>query len=89
MNFRSFNNIILSDVSVFIKELHLPAHSFVLAAQCEIFRDTLTRGLKTEAIREFRYNDGSPHAYWRMFEYLYKGIYDTESPAQIADPGKF
>lgn len=85
---RSFNNVALSDVSIMINDLHFPAHSFVLAAQCDYFKESLTRGLKSEAVKEFRYEENHPHAYWRMLEYLYKGSYSAEPPAEITDQGK-
>ncbi|KAJ3492733.1 hypothetical protein NLG97_g5179 [Lecanicillium saksenae] len=74
----SFNNALLSDITIFIKGLSFPAHSFVLAAQCDFFKKALTKAnLKNQARTEFHYEEWQPHACWRMFEYLYKGDYST------------
>ncbi|TQV92389.1 hypothetical protein V2A60_007081 [Cordyceps javanica] len=83
----SFNNAVLSDVTVCIRTLRVPAHSFVLAAQCSYFKNTLTKGgLKNESVKEFRYDGDQPHAYWRMLEYLYKGDYGIIPAAEINEP---
>ncbi|ATY58719.1 BTB POZ fold domain containing [Cordyceps militaris] len=81
----SFNNAILSDVTIFVNGLRFAAHSFVLASQCKLFKDVFTTGgLKKEATKEFRYKTKHPHAYWRMLEYMYKGTYSIEPAAEIA-----
>ncbi|KAK8149118.1 hypothetical protein G3M48_008156 [Beauveria asiatica] len=83
----SFNSVILSDMTIFIKSFRFPAHSFVLAAQCGYFKDALTTGgLKEEAKKEFRFDHGQFHAYWRMLEYLYKGTYSDDPAAEINEP---
>ncbi len=82
--------MVLSDITIFIRGLRFPAHSFVLAAQCNYFRDALTKGgLKNEAVREFYLDKGPPHAYWRMLEYLYKGTYSVEPAPEIREPGGY
>ncbi|OAQ96787.1 hypothetical protein LLEC1_02830 [Akanthomyces lecanii] len=63
---------------------------FVLAAQCSYFKDALTKGgLKKEAVKEFHFDKGPAHAYWRMLEYLYKGTYSAEPVAEFSEPGKY
>lgn len=81
--------MVLSDITIFIKGLRFPAHSFVLAAQCDYFKDALTKGgLKKEAVREFHFDKAPPHAYWRMLEYLYKGTYSIEPVVEFSETGK-
>ncbi|KAM3504608.1 hypothetical protein MY10362_003470 [Beauveria mimosiformis] len=84
---RMMEDVILSDMTIFIKSFRFPAHSFVLAAQCGYFKDALTTGgLKEEAKKEFRFDHGQSHAYWRMLEYLYKGTYSDDPAAEIDEP---
>ncbi len=81
--------MVLSDITIFIKGLRFPAHSFVLAAQCDYFKDALTKGvLKKEAIRGFHFDKWPPHDYWRMLEYLYKGTYSVEPVVEFSEAGK-
>ncbi|KAJ6787719.1 hypothetical protein PWT90_03467 [Aphanocladium album] len=83
----SFNNALLSDITIFIKGLSFPAHSFVLAAQCNFFQNALTKaGPKNQARKEFHYEEWQPHACWRMFEYLYKGTYSVGPVPEIKEP---
>ena len=87
---RSFNNVVLSDITIFIKGLRFPAHSFFPTAQCDYFKDALTKGgLKKKAVREFHFDKAPPHAYWRMSEYLYEGIYSVEPVAELSELGKY
>ena len=60
----------------------LPAHSFVLAALSSYFRRALEGKFLEGESKEFTFNQESPHAYWRVFEYMYTGEY-SDAPAKL------
>ncbi|KAI0435670.1 BTB/POZ domain-containing protein [Xylaria telfairii] len=76
-----FNNTDHADVKIQIGSYELPAHSVVLASQSPFFRKGLTETFHEGKSKQFHFKDGSAHAHWRVFEYMYTGNY-TEEPAQ-------
>lgn len=59
----------------------LPTHSLVLATQSEFFNTALKGPFVEGNTKEFRFTEGSMHAHWRVFEYMYTGRY-SEDPAE-------
>jgi len=51
----------------------------VLAVHSEYFQKALKSGFKDGKSKEFEFQGGSGHAYWRVFEYMYTGQYSEES----------
>ncbi|OAQ69694.1 BTB/POZ fold domain-containing protein [Pochonia chlamydosporia 170] len=79
----SFDNATNADVKIFLRGLELPAHGIVLCAQSKYFETALNSRMKEADTREFKYSEGSIHAYWRTFEYMYKGEYSEELVAKL------
>ncbi|XWW94389.1 hypothetical protein V2A60_002332 [Cordyceps javanica] len=81
-----FNNAKLSDVTINIHAQQgatkLSAHSFVLAAISPYFRRALEGKYAESESKEFTFDQDSPHAYWRVFEYMYTGDY-SDDPAKM------
>ncbi|KAM3497191.1 hypothetical protein MY10362_009450 [Beauveria mimosiformis] len=81
-----FNNAKLSDVTINIHTQQgatkLSAHSFVLAAISPYFRRALEGKYAESESKEFTFDQDSPHAYWRVFEYMYTGDY-SDDPAKM------
>ncbi|KAM3526962.1 hypothetical protein MY4038_006578 [Beauveria bassiana] len=81
-----FNNAKLSDVTINIHTQQgatkLSAHSFVLAAISPYFRRALEGQYAESESKEFTFDQDSPHAYWRVFEYMYTGDY-SDDPAKM------
>ncbi|KAI0999909.1 hypothetical protein K3495_g8289 [Podosphaera aphanis] len=77
-----FNNRLYSDIKVSIQGEVLNAHRFVIC-QCDYFK----KAFQNDGARIFaegqsnsiEFNDGSAAAYWRVFEYLYKGWYSENA----------
>ncbi|KAI0977244.1 BTB/POZ domain-containing protein [Xylaria arbuscula] len=77
-----FNNPDHSDVKVYIGSHELAAHSVVLVTQSPFFQKALSENFREGKDKQFHFEEGSPHAHWRVFEYLYTGDY-TEEPIQV------
>lgn len=85
-----FNNIKYSDTTVYLggSKIPFPAHRLVLGISSPYFDDALTSGFKEAKTHEFTFDKESPHALWRVFQYMYTGDYvdepseglDTEGP---------
>ncbi|KAL6880824.1 hypothetical protein J3F83DRAFT_719954 [Trichoderma novae-zelandiae] len=75
-----FNSMIYADVKIRLGSVELPAHAIVLSAQSDYFKAALNSSMKEATERKFQYSEGSMHAHWRVFEYLYRGEY-SEDPA--------
>lgn len=84
-----FNNPYLADVKIHIYEFELPAHSLVLSVHSEHFEKAFKSGFKEGVSKEFKFNDGSAHAYWRVFEYMYTGKYIEEPVDALNAEGKY
>ena len=76
-----FNSKIYADVKIRLGSVELPAHAIVLSAQSDYFKAALRSPMKEATERKFEYSEGSMHAHWRVFEYMYRGEY-SEDPAQ-------
>ncbi|KAJ8128087.1 hypothetical protein O1611_g5548 [Lasiodiplodia mahajangana] len=75
-----FNNPTHSDVKIYIGEYELSAHAIVLANRSLFFEKALSGRFREGQTKEFRFTEGSMHAHWRVFEYMYTGSY-SEEPA--------
>lgn len=64
-------------------EIELPAHSIVLASQSEYFKKALDSPMKEGIERKFEFSEGSMHAHWRLFEYIYRGEYSHDAAAPL------
>ncbi|UKZ54539.1 hypothetical protein TrVGV298_008348 [Trichoderma virens] len=71
----SFNTKLHADVSIRLGDIELPAHGIVLASQSEYFKKALQSSMKEGIEKKFEFSEGSMHAHWRMFEYIYRGRY--------------
>ncbi|KAI1749785.1 BTB/POZ domain-containing protein [Xylaria castorea] len=79
-----FNNTDHADVKIQIDQYELPAHSVVLVSQSPFFQKALSDNFLEGKVKQFHSKEGSAHAHWRVFEYMYTGNY-TEEPAQLLD----
>ncbi|KAK2763722.1 hypothetical protein FQN54_009338 [Arachnomyces sp. PD_36] len=84
-NFARFlNNSRHADTTVHIYDFELPVHSVILAAQSDFFDKAFDSQMKECQSKSIHFNEGSAHAYWRVFEYIYTGNY-TEDPSPILE----
>lgn len=83
-----FRSTQFSDVKIRLGEAELPAHGFVLSAQTDYFARALASKFEEGATGTFQYNEGSMHAYWRCFKYIYTGEYAEEPAAELSVPGR-
>ncbi|KAI0528455.1 BTB/POZ domain-containing protein [Xylaria digitata] len=79
-----FNNANHADVKIYIGQYELPAHSVVLASQSPFFQKALSKNFREGKAKQFLFKEGSVHAHWRVFEYMYTGNY-AEEPVQVLD----
>ncbi|KAI0388517.1 BTB/POZ domain-containing protein [Xylariaceae sp. FL0594] len=79
-----FNNSDHADVKIYLGQHELPAHSVVLASQSSFFQKALSENFREGKAKQFLFKEGSVHAHWRVFEYLYTGNY-AEEPVQVLD----
>ncbi|KAI1839752.1 hypothetical protein JX266_014034 [Neoarthrinium moseri] len=84
---RLFNTDTFADLKVFIGNKEVPAHSSVLACQSEYFATALRVPLLESRTKEFRFVEGSPYAYWRVFQYIYRGSYADETLQEFDTQG--
>ncbi|KAI1109571.1 BTB/POZ domain-containing protein [Nemania sp. NC0429] len=81
-----FNNPDHADVKIFIGEHELPAHSVVIASQSPFFEKALNGSFRESKAKQFLFKEGSAHAHWRVFEYLYTGDYADEANDVLGVP---
>ncbi|KAJ4159433.1 uncharacterized protein LMH87_008335 [Akanthomyces muscarius] len=81
-----FRSTQFSDVKIRLGEVELPAHGFVLSAQTDYFARALASKFEEGATGTFQYDEGSMHAYWRCFKYIYTGEYAEEPAAELSVP---
>ncbi|KAI3326490.1 hypothetical protein HD806DRAFT_532125 [Xylariaceae sp. AK1471] len=79
-----FNNPNYADVKIYIGQHELPAHSVVLASQSPFFQKALSENFREGKAKQFLFKEGSAHAHWRVFEYMYTSNY-AEEPIQVLD----
>ncbi|KFY91878.1 hypothetical protein V500_04419, partial [Pseudogymnoascus sp. VKM F-4518 (FW-2643)] len=70
-----FNNEKYSDVTLLIGESKttFPAHRLVLGIRSPYFDDALQSKFKEAVTNEFTFDKDSPHALWRVLQYIYTG----------------
>lgn len=59
----------------------------MLTAQSSYFKRALLGEMQEGKTRKFEYSEGSMHAYWRVFEYMYKGTYSEEPCMKLTKLG--
>ncbi|KAH7248163.1 hypothetical protein B0J15DRAFT_449434 [Fusarium solani] len=76
-----------ADVTIHLgDEFVLSGHSCILATRSEYFNKALNSGLKEAHSKEFRFSEGSVHAYWRVFQFIYTGDYSEATSAELSSP---
>ncbi|KAI1192115.1 BTB/POZ domain-containing protein [Nemania serpens] len=78
---KQFNNPNHADVEIYIGQYELPAHSIILASQSLFFQIALNGKFREGKDKKLYFTEGSAHAHWRVFEYMYTSDYADE-PAQ-------
>ncbi|KAI3545671.1 hypothetical protein CABS02_09209 [Colletotrichum abscissum] len=73
-----FNKSDHADVKIRIGEFELPAHGLVLAAHSPYFKKALKGNFQESESKTFQFREGSAHAYWRVFEFMYTNNYSEE-----------
>ncbi|KAI0173168.1 BTB/POZ domain-containing protein [Hypoxylon sp. FL1284] len=73
-----FNNPEHADTKIYIGAFELPAHRLILAVQSPFFEKALNGNFQESKTNSFRFVEGSAHAHWRVFEYMYTGSYSEE-----------
>ncbi|KAK1990889.1 hypothetical protein LX36DRAFT_647270 [Colletotrichum falcatum] len=80
---RFFNKADHSDVQILIGKHNLPAHRLVLDCQSGYFSKAFQHGFKEGTTNKFEFAEGSHHAYWRVFEFIYTGAYSEDPSAEL------
>ncbi|KAN0106671.1 hypothetical protein V8E51_009547 [Hyaloscypha variabilis] len=72
-----FNNEKYSDVTIYLgkSKTLFPAYRLVLGLRSPYFDDALGSKFKEGITHEFRFEKDSPHALWRVLQYIYTGDY--------------
>ena len=78
---RLFNSKAQADLTLKFGGHELPAHSVILAIQSEYFEATFQQDFLEKETREFHFNEFSPYALWRVFEFAYTGKYSADIDA--------
>jgi hypothetical protein len=69
-----FNQAAHADITILIQGVSLPAHRFLICPQ-SIYLEEACEQAFHEGERILHCEQGSGAAYWRVFEYLYTGVY--------------
>lgn len=85
---RCFNSKLYSDVTIHLGDVELPAHGIVLASQSEYFKKALESPMKEGIEKKFEFSEGSMHAHWRVFEYIYRGEYILDAAVPLGSKGQ-
>ncbi|KAK1991095.1 hypothetical protein LX36DRAFT_736679 [Colletotrichum falcatum] len=83
-----FNKPDHSDVQILIGKHNLPAHRLVLDCQSGYFSKALQLAFKEGTTNKFEFTEGSHHAYWRAFEFMYTGTYSEDPSTELEDEGE-
>ncbi|RDL40791.1 Uncharacterized protein BP5553_00770 [Venustampulla echinocandica] len=75
-----FNNKKYSDLTVYLRDIPLPAHRLILGMRSPYLEDQLQP--QKCGVIGLRFDEDNPHALWRVFEYIYTGDYADE-PAEL------
>ncbi|KAL7944206.1 BTB/POZ protein [Trichoderma barbatum] len=81
---KCFNSKLYADVRIHLGGFELPAHGIVLASQSDYFKKALESPMKEGIERKFEFGEGSMHAHWRLFEYIYKGEYSHDPAVALS-----
>jgi len=75
-----FNNQKYADVKIYIgaSKVPFPAHRAILGIRSPYFDDAFQSQFKEGITQEFRFEEDSPHALWRVLQYIYTGDYNDE-----------
>ncbi|KFY42048.1 hypothetical protein V494_02644 [Pseudogymnoascus sp. VKM F-4513 (FW-928)] len=81
-----FNNSKYADVKLYLGEskTQFLAHQVVLGTRSPYFDDALRSEFKEGITHEFTYDKDSPHALWRVLQYMYTGNY-TDEPSECLE----
>jgi hypothetical protein len=64
-----------------------PAHRLVLGMRSPYFDDALQSKFKEGVTHEFRFEQDSPHALWRVLQFMYTGDYADEASCLLPSEG--
>ena len=64
-----------------------PAHGLVLGIRSPYFDNAFQSKFKEGVTNEFRFEKDSPHALWRVLQYIYTGDYADESSQTLDSEG--
>lgn len=86
-----FNKSKYSNAIVYLGEskIPFPAHRLVLGISSSFFDDALTSDFKEVKTQEFTFQEDSPHALWRVLQYMYTGDYTDETSEHLGSEGIF
>lgn len=84
-----FNNSKYSDFTVYLGESRVPflAHRLVLGLRSPYFDALLQSEFKEGITNEITFERDSPHALWRVLQYIYTGDYSDEGPESLDSEG--
>ena len=82
-----FNSEDLSDVLLIFGDVRIPAHRLILSARSGYFKKAFGAGLSEAETKEFKFDSGYEHAYFRVFQFMYTGDYSDSAAPNIAVPG--
>jgi hypothetical protein len=76
-------------VTIYLGESKIPfaAHRIVLGNRSPYFDDLFQSGFKEGITREISFEKDSPHALWRVFQYIYTGDYSDEPSEALSSEG--
>jgi hypothetical protein len=77
-----FNKGKYSDFTVYLAESRVPfpAHRLVLGIRSPYFNTLLQSEFQEGITNEIHFEKDSPHALWRVLQYIYTGGYSDEGP---------
>ncbi|KAH0561618.1 hypothetical protein KQX54_018115 [Cotesia glomerata] len=80
---RFYNSEELSDVTIIVDQVRIPAHKVILAAHSEVFAKMLQSEMKEAKNNEINIEDLDPEIILEMLHYCYKGTLKTTNNVQI------
>jgi hypothetical protein len=78
-----FGDPAYSDATIYIHGMKLPVHKIILCTQCEEIEELFCEKFNQGKKYVLSFNEGSGAAYWRVFEFLYKGDYSDQMPVGL------
>ncbi|KAH0561627.1 hypothetical protein KQX54_018167 [Cotesia glomerata] len=79
-----YNSQELSDVTIIVDKVKIPAHKVVLAAHSEVFAKMIQSGMKEAIKNEITIKGLSPKIILEMLHYCYKGDIKSTEDAEVA-----